>query len=475
MAALSHPHILAIHDFGRDRRIVYAVMELLEGQTLRERLGRRAAAGAQGDRDRAADRAGPGRGAREGHRPPRPQARQRVPDDRRPREDSGLRSGEGASKSRPMPAKQSPPRRDDTTPGMVVGTIGYMSPEQVKRCARRSAHRHLCLRGDRLRDARPAVRVRSREQRRNDCRDPARRRPGRSRGGWEFRRRSSASCAAAWKRSPPSAFTPRTISASPSKPCSTARRRHPATTVAVGPAPARRAGLAIVATAAIAASPSWLWPGSLWSGGRRARPPSDSRVRKFHVAAQRLVVDRAAAAGHLAGRPEDRLRRQRQPVGPGAESTGSTAARPELAAVRISSGLPTARSSDSCRKRSCGRCPSAGGQPIALGDVPSAGGGAAAPGARTGGSCSRAASAAVACSSCRRTAARHDRSRRCRPGTCDFHEPSLLPDDDGQLIVVHRTRRAGYHRRRSAARRERRCCACRGNTSPSRNTPRPAT
>jgi serine/threonine protein kinase len=38
VAALSHPHILAIHDFGREGATVYAVMELLEGQTLRERL-----------------------------------------------------------------------------------------------------------------------------------------------------------------------------------------------------------------------------------------------------------------------------------------------------------------------------------------------------------------------------------------------------------------------------------------------------
>src|SRR5687768_13028546 len=38
VAALSHPNILAIHDFGTDGAIVYAVMELLEGQTLRARL-----------------------------------------------------------------------------------------------------------------------------------------------------------------------------------------------------------------------------------------------------------------------------------------------------------------------------------------------------------------------------------------------------------------------------------------------------
>jgi serine/threonine-protein kinase len=38
VAALSHPNVLAIHDFGSDNGIAYAVMELLEGMTLRERL-----------------------------------------------------------------------------------------------------------------------------------------------------------------------------------------------------------------------------------------------------------------------------------------------------------------------------------------------------------------------------------------------------------------------------------------------------
>ena len=43
VAALSHPNILAIHDFGRDANaapggVSYAAMELLEGGTLRERL-----------------------------------------------------------------------------------------------------------------------------------------------------------------------------------------------------------------------------------------------------------------------------------------------------------------------------------------------------------------------------------------------------------------------------------------------------
>src|SRR5215468_6697907 len=38
VAALSHPNILAIHDYGTENGVCYAVMELLEGETLRERL-----------------------------------------------------------------------------------------------------------------------------------------------------------------------------------------------------------------------------------------------------------------------------------------------------------------------------------------------------------------------------------------------------------------------------------------------------
>ncbi len=38
IAALSHPNILAIHEFGSHDDVAFVVMELLEGETLRERL-----------------------------------------------------------------------------------------------------------------------------------------------------------------------------------------------------------------------------------------------------------------------------------------------------------------------------------------------------------------------------------------------------------------------------------------------------
>src|SRR5262245_39737188 len=40
VAALSHPNILAIHDYGSELGKTFAVMELLEGETVGERLAR---------------------------------------------------------------------------------------------------------------------------------------------------------------------------------------------------------------------------------------------------------------------------------------------------------------------------------------------------------------------------------------------------------------------------------------------------
>src|SRR5688500_7938887 len=40
VASLSHPSILSIFDFGTEDGVTYAVMELLEGETVRDRLQR---------------------------------------------------------------------------------------------------------------------------------------------------------------------------------------------------------------------------------------------------------------------------------------------------------------------------------------------------------------------------------------------------------------------------------------------------
>ena len=94
VAALSHPNILAIFDFGTHDGVSYAVTELLEGETLRGKLD-----GSTVTQRQAVDWAlqiaqGPLRRARQGRRAPRPEARQRLRDQGRARQDPGLRSGQ---------------------------------------------------------------------------------------------------------------------------------------------------------------------------------------------------------------------------------------------------------------------------------------------------------------------------------------------------------------------------------------------
>jgi eukaryotic-like serine/threonine-protein kinase len=131
VAALSHPNILAIHDVGRDNGVSYAVTELLEGETLRERMNaaatpvRRAVDCArQIARGLAAAHA---RGIT--HRDLKPENVFITRDGLVKILDFGLAkrqlSGAPASGSlQPTAAR--------TVPGTILGTVGYMSPEQVR-------------------------------------------------------------------------------------------------------------------------------------------------------------------------------------------------------------------------------------------------------------------------------------------------------------------------------------------------------
>ncbi len=135
VAALSHPNILAIHDFGADQGTRYAVMELLEGETLRQRL----AAGALPTRkavDSAAQIAhGLAAAHAKGiiHRDLKPENLFVTRDGRLKILDFGLAVHTSAA-GRPEDGniEDSPTRSRHTAPGLVVGTAGYMSPEQVK-------------------------------------------------------------------------------------------------------------------------------------------------------------------------------------------------------------------------------------------------------------------------------------------------------------------------------------------------------
>ena len=133
VAALSHPNILAIYDFGSDGGHVYTVCELLEGETLRERIGRGALAtrkaidyGVQVARGLAA--------AHEkgiAHRDLKPENLFVTHDGRVKILDFGLAKTQLLETTSDAHSS-APTRAAGTEPGVVLGTIGYMSPEQVR-------------------------------------------------------------------------------------------------------------------------------------------------------------------------------------------------------------------------------------------------------------------------------------------------------------------------------------------------------
>ena len=69
VAALSHPNILAIHDFGHQDGQTYAALELLEGFHAARAAEQRSAAPSEGCGDRGAGRSRPRCGAQPGHCP----------------------------------------------------------------------------------------------------------------------------------------------------------------------------------------------------------------------------------------------------------------------------------------------------------------------------------------------------------------------------------------------------------------------
>ena len=131
VAALSHPNILAIHDFGEERGLRYTVTELLEGQTLRERLVRERLAW----RKAAEIGIAIAEGLSAAH------TRGIVHRDLKPENIFLTSSGHvkildfGLARADAVPSEQLtsvPTESAATEAGTVLGTLGYMSPEQVR-------------------------------------------------------------------------------------------------------------------------------------------------------------------------------------------------------------------------------------------------------------------------------------------------------------------------------------------------------
>ena len=129
VAQLSHPNILGIFDFGHEAATAYAVMELLEGETLRARISeaplppRKAveypvqiAHGLAAAHDKGIV-----------HRDLKPENIFITRDDRVKILDFGL--------AKPMEFGTSAVTMADavgTASGTIMGTVGYMAPEQVR-------------------------------------------------------------------------------------------------------------------------------------------------------------------------------------------------------------------------------------------------------------------------------------------------------------------------------------------------------
>lgn len=132
VAALSHPNILAIHDFGHDGGATYAVMELLEGETLRARLDHSALNWREAVRIAASVADGLAAAHARGiiHRDIKPENVFLTSDGLVKILDFGIaRVKKTVVSTADTLISQG---FSETKPGTLMGTIGYMSPEQVR-------------------------------------------------------------------------------------------------------------------------------------------------------------------------------------------------------------------------------------------------------------------------------------------------------------------------------------------------------
>lgn len=137
LAALQHPGILAVHDFGREGEFLFTVTELLEGRTLRDKL-RKGPLPIERAIQIGIELASALTAAHEKgiiHRDLKPGNIFILKDGRMKLLDFGL------AKQVSLPALVSSvrdhsterlPTGGDTEPGLLLGTAGYMAPEQIR-------------------------------------------------------------------------------------------------------------------------------------------------------------------------------------------------------------------------------------------------------------------------------------------------------------------------------------------------------
>ncbi len=128
VAALSHPNILAIHDFGHDQGLSYAVTELLEGETIRGRLAESPIPWRKAVEIGVAVAEGLSAAHAKNiiHRDLKPENIFLTSDARVKILDFGLARVGAVFSNTPATADAV------TQPGTIMGTVDYMSPEQVR-------------------------------------------------------------------------------------------------------------------------------------------------------------------------------------------------------------------------------------------------------------------------------------------------------------------------------------------------------
>ena len=128
ISSLNHPNICVLHDIGREGDTDYLIMELVEGETLAQRLTRGPLPLSEAMRFAIdiAEGLAAAHGAGVVHR------------DLKPSNVMLTRAGAklldfGVAKRQPVPARTDVVTQDmATAPGIVVGTLSYMAPEQLE-------------------------------------------------------------------------------------------------------------------------------------------------------------------------------------------------------------------------------------------------------------------------------------------------------------------------------------------------------